>query len=78
MTEDSIVVGKIKIAADVRTTHAAPLKVLQGQIGALEATISQVIDPDELRDLPLAGRDVYTLLITQPGVTADAATARSR
>ena len=26
--------------------------------------------------MPLAGRDVYNMLVTQPGVTSDAATAR--
>jgi hypothetical protein len=64
-------------AADVRTTRAAPLSVIEGQTGALEAAVSQVIDGEQLRDLPLAGRDVYALLITQPGVTADAGTSRS-
>lgn len=44
--------------------------------GALETTISDVIDPRRLRDLPLAGRDTFTLLAAQPGVTSDGATAR--
>src|SRR5687768_7206385 len=30
----------------------------------------------EISWLPLAGRDTYTMLVTQPGVTSDAATAR--
>jgi hypothetical protein len=64
-------------AADVRTTRAAPLKVSQAQTSALEATVSQVFDPSQIQDLPLAGRDVYTLLLTQPGVASDAGTARS-
>jgi len=35
-----------------------------------------VIDSEVLSRLPLAGRDVYTFLVTQPGVTADTTTAR--
>jgi hypothetical protein len=35
-----------------------------------------VIDSAEINNLPLAGRDVYTMLVTQPGVTSDAATGR--
>ena len=38
--------------------------------------MSQVIDSNEINHLPLAGRDVYTMLVTQPGVTADTGTAR--
>jgi hypothetical protein len=64
-------------AADVRTTRAAPLNVPEAQVGALEATISEVLSLSQIQDLPLAGRDVYALLITQPGVTSDAGTARS-
>jgi hypothetical protein len=47
-----------------------------GRVGAMEASVSQVIDFAEIDNLPLAGRDVYTMLVTQPGVTSDAATAR--
>ena len=42
----------------------------------LDATRSQVIDPVQIRDLPFFGRDVYTMLVTQPGVSSDGATAR--
>ncbi len=42
----------------------------------LESTVSEVIDSDEIDNLPLEGRDVYTMLVTQPGVTSDAATGR--
>ncbi len=43
---------------------------------ALESTVSEVVDPASIRDLPLAGRDVYTALVLMPGVTSDGATAR--
>jgi hypothetical protein len=38
--------------------------------------VSSVIDSGQLDGLPLLGRDVYTMLVTEPGVTSDAATAR--
>ena len=44
--------------------------------GALGASISAVIDPKQLRVLPLAGRDAYTVLAVQPAVTTDAGTSR--
>jgi hypothetical protein len=45
--------------------------------GQLEPSISDVIDPKAIALLPLAGRDVYTALVLQPGVAADTSTARS-
>jgi hypothetical protein len=42
----------------------------------LDATRSEVIDPVLIRDLPLSGRDVYAMLVMQPGVSSDGATAR--
>jgi hypothetical protein len=42
----------------------------------LDATRSQVIDAVQIRDLPFLGRDVYTMLVMQPGVSSDGATAR--
>ena len=61
---------------DVDTSHSGSFEATRGSRGALESTVSQVIDPAQVRDLPFAGRDIYTMLVTQPGVTADAATAR--
>jgi hypothetical protein len=61
---------------DVDTSHSVFLGSTSAVRGALESTQSQVIDPAQIRDLPLAGRDVYTILVTQPGVTADTTTAR--
>src|SRR5258706_2442135 len=61
---------------DVDSSRSGSFEATQGRRGALESTISQVITPEQLRDLPLAGRDVYTMLVTQPGVTADTGTAR--
>jgi len=48
----------------------------RGQSGALESTVSYVVDPQQISDLPLAGRDVYNMLLSLPGVTSDTATSR--
>src|SRR6185436_6046741 len=61
---------------DVDSSRSGSFEATGGRRGALESTVSQVIDPGQVRDLPLAGRDVYTMLVTQPGVTADTGTAR--
>ena len=63
-------------AADLRTIYAQPVTPIEGQANELEATVSATIDSQQLSQLPLNGRDVYALLVTQPGGVADAATAR--
>lgn len=61
---------------DVDSTKSGSFEAQKGRSETLESTISEVIDRTELRELPLEGRDVYTMLVTQPGVTSDAGTAR--
>ena len=61
---------------DVDTSRSGAFEATRGTRGALESTVSEVIDPAQVRELPLAGRDVYTMLVAQPGVTADAGTTR--
>ena len=61
---------------DVDTSRSESGETKSARTSQLESSISQVIDPVEIRDLPLAGRDVYTMLATQPAVTADTSTAR--
>ena len=61
---------------DVDSTRSGSFEAQKGRLGALETSVSEVIDSGEINNLPLAGRDVYTMLVTQPGVTSDAATAR--
>jgi hypothetical protein len=61
---------------DVDTSRSGSFEAQQGRRAPLESTISQVIDSNELLDLPLQGRDVYDMLVTQQGVTADQATGR--
>jgi hypothetical protein len=61
---------------DVDSTKSGSFDALRGRSEALQSTISEVIDQNDISELPLEGRDVYTLLVTQPGVTSDAGTAR--
>ncbi len=61
---------------DVDTSRYGTFIANVGNRGALQATISNVIDPEQLRGLPFSGRDVYTMLVTQPGVASDASTGR--
>jgi hypothetical protein len=61
---------------DVDTSRTASVAAPRANRGALEASISQVVDPMQVSALPLAGRDVYTTLILQPGVAAGTANAR--
>ena len=61
---------------DVDSTKSGSFEAQKGRSEALESTISEVIDRTELNDIPLQGQDVFTMLVTQPGVTSDAGTAR--
>ena len=62
--------------ADLASIASEPLSPLMGSSGTLLSTLSYVVDPQQVSNLPLAGRDIYTMLVTLPGVTADNATAR--
>jgi hypothetical protein len=61
---------------DVDASLSGSFEAQKGRVSGLESTVSQVIDSKEIDNLPLAGRDVYTMLVMLPGVTSDAATAR--
>jgi hypothetical protein len=61
---------------DVDATHSGNFEGLRGQQGTLEATLSDVIDPLELENLPLDDRDAYALLFTLPAVTSDGNVSR--
>jgi hypothetical protein len=61
---------------DVDLNRTASVEADPGRNGILQSTLSQVVSPQEIREAPLAGRDVYALLALQPGVTSDAATSR--
>jgi hypothetical protein len=61
---------------DVDPSKSGSFEAQKGRSEPLESTVSEVIDSGEIENLPLQGRDVYTLLVTQPGVTSDSATGR--
>ncbi len=61
---------------DVDASRTGSFEANKGRRTPLETTVSSVIRASDIADLPLAGRDVYTLLVTQPGVTSDGATTR--
>ncbi|HYL39120.1 MAG TPA: carboxypeptidase regulatory-like domain-containing protein [Bryobacteraceae bacterium] len=61
---------------DVDPSKTGSFDAQKGRRAALESTVSEVIDSNEIDNLPLAGRDVYTMLVTLPGVTSDAAIGR--
>jgi carboxypeptidase family protein/TonB-dependent receptor-like protein len=61
---------------DVDSSRSGSFEAQKGRLGTLESSVSEVIDSAEINNLPLAGRDVYTLLVTLPGVTSDLATQR--
>jgi hypothetical protein len=61
---------------DVDSSRSGSFEGQQGKRGTLESAVSAVIDPNQIEQLPLAGRDVYTMLVALPGVTTDTGTAR--
>jgi Carboxypeptidase regulatory-like domain/TonB-dependent Receptor Plug Domain len=61
---------------DVDPSRSGSFDAPPGRSGNLESSVSEVIDSAEIENLPLAGRDVYTMLVTLPGVNSDLATAR--
>jgi Carboxypeptidase regulatory-like domain/TonB-dependent Receptor Plug Domain len=61
---------------DVDTSRTMAIEKDDGIHGSLEPSISQVVEPLLIDNLPLAGRDVYTMIALQPGVTSDTSTTR--
>ena len=61
---------------DVDISRSGAFDATRGIQTVLDVSLSTVIDQQLIANLPLNGRDVYTLLATQPGVAADTTTAR--
>jgi hypothetical protein len=61
---------------DVDTSRTGSFEPPLSTRGMLETSVSYVIDPQQIANLPLVGRDVYALLVTLPAVTTDISTAR--
>ena len=61
---------------DVDTSRSGSFEGQRGKRGTLDTSVSYVIDPDQIAALPLQGRDVYTMLVSLPGIAANNGTAR--
>jgi len=55
---------------DVDPSHALLVGPPKGPDDFREPTISEAIDPGQVSNLPFSGRNVYELLLFQPGVTS--------
>ena len=61
---------------DVDTSRSGSFSAQQGERSALDTSQSYVIDPNQIENLPLEGHDVYSMLVSLPGVTSDTSTGR--
>ncbi len=61
---------------DVDNSRSASFETRNIETGTLQPAVSDVVDTIQIRDLPLAGRDVYATLAMQPAVASDVAAAR--
>ena len=61
---------------DVDTSRSGSFSSQQGDRAALDTSQSYVVTPAQIEDLPLEGRDVYSMLVSLPGVTSDTSTGR--
>ena len=67
----------IMYGADAAVPQAVLVRLPVSQIETLIGSISSLIDENKILELPMAlPRDVYTLLVLQPNVSSDNATAR--
>jgi hypothetical protein len=60
---------------DLRISSSDYISTVPRREGQL-ATVSEVINPVQMEALPLSGRDIYTTLAMQEGVTTDTVTTR--
>ena len=61
---------------DVDTSRSGTFASETGVHAALDTSASYVVNNQQIEDLPLEGRDVYTMLVSLPGVTSDGTTGR--
>jgi hypothetical protein len=62
---------------DVDPNHWTAFASNTAVAGKLEASISDAVNPANVRELPLNGENIYAVLLAEPGVTANNATRRS-
>jgi Carboxypeptidase regulatory-like domain/TonB-dependent Receptor Plug Domain len=61
---------------DVDTSYSGTFEPPTTSAGRLDTSVSDVVPPQLISELPLQGRDVYTALVMEPGVTSDTSTMR--
>jgi hypothetical protein len=65
-----------ELGPDLELGRSAVLDLPAWKSSTLQSALSYVIDPQQTGELPLAARNVYTMIVTLPGVTAEEATGR--
>ncbi len=66
----------VMYGADAAIPSAVLIQLPVSVAETLSGTLSRLVDENKILELPLSGRDVYTLLVLNPGVTSDNATGR--
>jgi hypothetical protein len=61
---------------DVDTSRSSTFEPPSTSVAHLDTSVSDVISPRLISELPLEGRDVYTAIVIEPGVASDTSTAR--
>lgn len=61
---------------DIDSSRSDTFEPVAVNTSRLESAVSAVVDSRAIADLPLSGRDLFTVLVLLPGVTADLSTAR--
>ena len=62
--------------ADFELGRSETLDVPFGKSATLQSALSYAIDPQQVGELPLAARNVYTMMVTLPGVIGEEVTGR--
>ncbi len=61
---------------DLDTSRTAAIEPARPSRGSMDTSLSEAIEPAHVAGLPFGGRDLYTMLATQPGVASDTGSAR--
>jgi len=64
------------LGPDLEAGRSAPLEATDVQSESRQPSLSYVIDPRQISQAPLSARNVYSMILTLPGVTAAQVTGR--
>ncbi len=64
------------LGPDLELGRSAPLEATEAESEVRQPSLSYVIDPKQISQAPLSARNVYSLLVTLPGVTASQVSGR--